>query len=109
MLLSDRFLGLLHGAWAGVLELQLHGCPARSKHEVRLAAVQPEGVLPRGPPTLALPQLRIPAGGRDLQRRPRGHVRLERVPSAFRHTETAGPDPDCPAGTFTSIMQRSLS
>ena len=51
-------------------------CPPRPQHEVRPAAVQPQGVLPRGAQALSLPQLRLAAGGRDLQRGPRGCVRL---------------------------------
>ena len=51
-------------------------CAPRPQHEVRLAAVQPQGVLPRGAPALSLPQLRLAAGGRDLQRGPRRRVRL---------------------------------
>ena len=71
---------LLHGAVARVVELQLHGRPARDHDEVRARPPEPQGVLPRGAPPLALPQLRqFGGGGRRLQRgRQRGHVCLRR-------------------------------
>lgn len=51
-------------------------CASRPQHEVRPAAVQPQGVLPRGAQALTLPQLCVTAGGWDLQRGPWRHVRL---------------------------------
>lgn len=59
--------------------LFLSRCSPWPQHEVRPAAGQPERVLPRGPPAVSLPELRLAAGGWDLQRRPWGHVCLRGI------------------------------
>lgn len=51
-------------------------CSPRPQHEVRAAARQPQGVLPRGPSSFSLPQLRPAAGGGGLLRRQGGPLRL---------------------------------
>jgi len=56
--------GLLHGALADIVELQLHGRASRAQHEVRPAAGQPQGVLPRAAPPLPLPLLLQHGGAR---------------------------------------------
>ncbi len=46
-------------------------------HEVRVDAVEPEGVLPRGAPSVALPQLLQSRRGRSHRHRPRGPLHLD--------------------------------
>ena len=72
------FPWIFHDSFSKFLELQLHGRASRVDDEVRFGVGQPEGVLPRGSPAVAFPQLCKSRRPNRVERlRPRRHVRLK--------------------------------
>lgn len=90
----------------GTKALPASRCPSRPQHEVRAAAGKPQGVLPRGPSPLALPQLRPAAGGGGLLGRQGGSLRVAPGPQGLSAVDiqqrVPGPGPAGCRGALVS-------